>query len=327
MANPSLVIIDSGIDDLTLGGSLVKEYEYDKGLGKWNEVSQSFDHSGHGTACASIIKKKIPSVSIISLRILNKESKTSITALNSALKFCLELDSALIHLSLATTSIERVPDLKATCELLKKEGKIIVCSESNTSRFSYPASFSSVIGVRGSFFENEEELWFNPNYTIQAVASLVPEYTTRSANQYMFMGGNSKAAALVTSEIIRYMREGDLKFERILQRLESQASRREWSEGVIIRSFNSLLSKSPKCIELSPSEKGIYQALLQWLPEGQIKIDTNLFLGGFLQSPDRLMELLQKIEQHFELVIPDDDLQIQKFITPYSIIKLITGCL
>ena len=186
---PIVAVIDSGIDS-----NIVNNVTMDV-LKKGEE-----DKCGHGTACTMIIKGIAPKADIISIPLLDENIEATSMELEKALSFCQEIDCNIINLSLSVTNLY-TNNLKKICMGLYRQGKIIVSSVTNRKYSSLPASYDTVIGVRGKVFSSPMTYWFNKRDKIQLIADMTPVFTDFRLNRYFIFSGNSKAAALASGVI------------------------------------------------------------------------------------------------------------------------------
>lgn len=228
-----IAIVDTGID---------KNHEYLKdniigGVGFESQdeyilVSDNYeDENGHGTSCASIIKKEFENVEIFVVKALDNLGKSSIQVLEEALKYLLKIDVKIINLSLSVIESELVKDLYNVCEELNKQGKFIICSVANGFEFSYPAKFDNVIGVTGFILEDENSFWYNKDYDIQCIMDNNSYLRCDLNNSYKLFGKcNSQAAAKLTGKIVHIVSENnDIKLDKLNEILGKYAIRNDWS--------------------------------------------------------------------------------------------------
>jgi len=83
------------------------------------ETDSYGDENGHGTACASIIKKELNSVELIAVKVLDKFGNSNLELIEEGLRFILESD---IRIVLMNISVKDGKDIKRLheicCELL-----------------------------------------------------------------------------------------------------------------------------------------------------------------------------------------------------------------
>ncbi|WP_024833340.1 S8 family serine peptidase [Ruminiclostridium josui] len=235
-----VAVIDSGIDinNINLEENIIDgiAFEYDTQKGKVNKSDNYQDENGHGTSCASIIKREVPDVGMFIIKILDKNNMTNSKALIAALKYLLEMDIRLINLSVATTRELYQEELKKVCDELYGQGKILVCSLENKSDSSYPAVFDHVIGVRGRDFNGNGDYWYNRNYRIQCVADSIPVLVPKINNLFGLFGKNSKATPLMTGKIARILFDKpNIDFKELQLLLEQTAVKNFWTEEDIYK--------------------------------------------------------------------------------------------
>lgn len=188
------------------------------------------DTNGHGTACASVIKKECPEVEIISVQLLDKQGRCSLDVLEYGLAYVRGLQVNIVNLSLTLIDNANISVIREQCKRIN-ENKIIVCALGNHMSKSYPASLKCNIGVSGNILDNIDDMWFNRHKTIQCVLDSTPYLHADCKNGYsMFGKSNSYAAARLTGIIAKIMHD-NIYFERneIFQELESKARRKYWS--------------------------------------------------------------------------------------------------
>ena len=120
------------------------------------------DVCGHGTACASIIRRAAPGVSLHSVRVLGARFSGSGEILVAGLRWAVRQRFDVINLSLSTTRTRFAEELHALADEAYFARTVIVASAHNTPVESFPWRFASVISV-GSHGEDDPELYlYNP---------------------------------------------------------------------------------------------------------------------------------------------------------------------
>lgn len=148
MKNINIAVVDSGID--TSDPEIQGKFVYDKDI-QIKEIDNIEDMLGHGTLCAKTILERCPDATIYPVKIFSDEGSIGVSNLINGLEILKGKDIDIVNISAAMISENRLSDLKKVCEDLKKEGKILIASKyrKSGSMKSYPASFDSVIGVKG----------------------------------------------------------------------------------------------------------------------------------------------------------------------------------
>lgn len=234
----NVIIIDSGIDmnnkdfsECVIDGL---SFEYDSDKKALIKKDTYNDENGHGTSCASVIRRISSNVNMFIIKILNKEAKTYSKVLLESLKYTRNINIRVLNLSIATTSEEYKDELYEVCNELYKQGKIIICSLENSSKDSFPAVFKNVIGVRGMLFTDLYNYWYNSTKKIQCVADMTPVLVPALDNKYKMFGGNSKATSLFTGLILNILdKNNNISFEELNQLLEYKAIRSFWNDDDI----------------------------------------------------------------------------------------------
>ncbi len=163
------------------------------------------DDNGHGSHCISTILHYNPQAEIIPIKVLDSELRTSSICLAKALEFLYKMNVDLIHLSLSFQHEDYT--LYRIIEGLVASGKIVIASYSNKCGVhSYPAEYSFVYGVIGGFFSDERR-FLHEQACSKITCSKVPILVKKGNGERVFFSGNSKAAAVFTGIISKYLME------------------------------------------------------------------------------------------------------------------------
>lgn len=148
MKNIKIAVLDTGID--TEDKDIKDRYVYDKEL-QVDGIDNIDDVIGHGTLCAKTILERCPEAIIYPIKIFNDEGVTEVSKLIVALANLIGKNIDIINISASMIKENRLEDLRTVCNILRSEGKILVASKHKKAKNikSYPASFDSVIGVKG----------------------------------------------------------------------------------------------------------------------------------------------------------------------------------
>lgn len=143
-----VVFIDDGVNSPALGVDLVYDLEVTGGNIAERKDQHSPEEISHGTICAAIVKKYCPNVKISSVKILKgKNRRGSIDALSVALQWCIDNKPDVVNISAGT--IEKYDEKNILTHINRLSYfSIIVAALSNRNIITYPASFSSVLGVK-----------------------------------------------------------------------------------------------------------------------------------------------------------------------------------
>ena len=309
MKKVKIAIIDTGVnmEHPYLRNNIIKSVAISKNkLGKIQikDCDPSCDINGHGTACASVIKKECPEVEIVSVQLLDKHGRCSLDVLELGMDYVRSLQVDIVNLSLALIDSANISVIKEQCEKINNN-KIIVCALGNYMSRSYPASMKCNIGVRGSILDNIDDIWFNRHKTIQCVLDSTPYLHADCKNGYsMFGKSNSYAAARLTGIIAKIMTENNC-FERseILRELENRAKRKHWSMFYLYKSRR--LPEIKKYSVDSQLEREVGDYVKVYLQKEE-PLENMLLLsqGGGLQYI-QCFELLKSLQSKFDFHISD----------------------
>lgn len=159
------------------------------------------DTSGHGTAIAAVIRHVAPEADLFALKIFNGALVTTPDVLVGALSYALQAGARVVNLSLGMEAAPNVPSLHGLCRDASRAGIILVASARNGSKgTSVPASYDSVIGVKGDGRLGEDMLRYRPGAPCECLASPWPRSLPGLPRERNFRG-NSFAAARVSGAI------------------------------------------------------------------------------------------------------------------------------
>lgn len=323
-----VAILDTGIDktheylkDNIIGGVSFKSDD------KYILISDDYeDDNGHGTACASIIKKEFKDVEIFAMKVLDKDGRSNVQVLEEALKYILDKDIKIINLSLSIIESEVVKDLKKICDKLTSQGKIIVCSLANGYEESFPAIFENVIGVKGFILEDENSFWYNKNKNIQCIMDNNSYMNCHINNSYKLFGKcNSQAAAKLTGKIAEILSEyGDMTFYEINKKLELLGRRSDWRSEDLIESKrfpgfkNSLFSDEFNILN------EVSNILIDFLGAENCDLyKYSLFNKSIGLTEDNCYELIRILEKKFKIELDCLNISRYDFVSIYTLTHLI----
>ncbi|MCY3683044.1 MAG: S8 family serine peptidase [Gemmatimonadetes bacterium] len=210
--NPSqirIAIVDSGIDTSHTGVGDVAGGVHIQ-IGKDGETVFLDDHAdctGHGTACAGIIRKKAPDAMLYSVRIFDASLMADGRALIAAIQWCIDNEIDVVNLSLGTTDVTFKKALQKVCRKAVGADVILVAAESNDGRESYPAVFPEVIGVTGGAIHEVDGFYYRKDQRIECVARGDEQRVCWLNEKYIMTGGNSFAAPHITGIVAHLLEQ------------------------------------------------------------------------------------------------------------------------
>ena len=163
-AGVRVCVVDSGIEpDHPLVGETSSSHAVVMTEGETTvaEVAPE-DICGHGTACASIVRRIAPDCELHSVRVLGPNGTGSDNALVAGLGWAVRQRFDVINLSLSTPRIQTKPMLRDLADEAYFRGSVIVASAHNARIESFPWRFASVISVGSHGEEDGSAVFYNP---------------------------------------------------------------------------------------------------------------------------------------------------------------------
>src|SRR6187401_411063 len=195
-------ILDSGVEaGHPLVGSLESAVAITVGEDEQPVVTEDTegDVSGHGTACAGIVRRLAPEASVSSVRVLGASFTGSGNVLLAGLRYAIEQDFDVINMSLSTTKKPFASVLHELADSAYFKRTVLVASAHNMPVESYPWKFSSVISVGSHEEEDPLAFFYNPNPPVEFFARGVGVEVPWSGGRTLTVSGNSFATPHVSS--------------------------------------------------------------------------------------------------------------------------------
>lgn len=216
-----IVVLDSGINETH---PKLVQYKF-SGYNITNNSNNIVDKLGHGTAITGIIKNHVPGAEIFMVKIFDNDYYIEFPDLCNALEYIYNnIDFHVLNLSVGLTECPDHNKLEHLCNLLSKKG-IIVSAFDNFGAISYPAAYSSVIGVDGTLeYMNPWEFDYIEDSTINIRAKGGNQRILWANPDYMVQGGSSFACAHITGLIAKIIQGGSFSKKKILFELRANAT-------------------------------------------------------------------------------------------------------
>ena len=125
------------------------------------------DVSGHGTACAGIVRTLAHECSISSVRVLGSTFTGSGAILLGGLRYAVEQGFDVINMSLSTTKKPFAGVLHELADSAYFKNTVLVASAHNMPVESYPWRFSSVISVGSHEEDDSLAFFYNPKPPVE----------------------------------------------------------------------------------------------------------------------------------------------------------------
>lgn len=171
-AGVRVCVVDSGVESghPMVGAVASSHAVVDGPHGPRVEPVAPADLSGHGTACAGIIREVAPDCELHSMRVLGEGYSGTGAFLLAGLRWAVEQGFDVINMSLSTTRSQFELELHALADDAHFGRSVIVASAHNAPVASFPWRFCSVVSV-GSHGEDDPELYlYNPKPPVEFFA-------------------------------------------------------------------------------------------------------------------------------------------------------------
>jgi subtilisin len=189
-------ILDSGVDaEHPLVGGLESAVVISVGEDEQPiaEEDTEGDVSGHGTACAGIIRTIAPEVSLSSVRVLGASFTGTGGILLAGLRYAVEQGFDVINMSLSTTKKPFASVLHELADSAYFKRTVLVASAHNMPVESYPWRFSSVISVGSHEEQDPLAFYYNPSPPVEFFGRGVNVEVPWSGGRTLTASGNSFA--------------------------------------------------------------------------------------------------------------------------------------
>lgn len=165
-----MCVVDSGIEaDHPEVGSVSGWYQV-RGEDSVVVPTEPGDTCGHGTACASIIRRVAPNCELYSVQVLGAGFAGTGEVLLAGLRWAVEQGFDVINMSLSTTRRQFVQALHEMADDAFFHRSVIVASAHNSPVESFPWRFSSVISVGSHQLPDPELYLYNPQPPVEFYA-------------------------------------------------------------------------------------------------------------------------------------------------------------
>jgi subtilisin len=163
------------------------------------------DAFGHGTACAGIIHSIAPEAEIYSVKVLGSMLRSTGEMFIAGLKWVIDQNIPLANLSLGTTREKYFSSLHSLTDRAYFNRLIMVAARSNAPAPSFPATFSSIIGVKAIYTPDPFDFYFADTPPVEFLVKGVDVKLPWLNHQWEKCTGNSFAAPHLTGIIALIM--------------------------------------------------------------------------------------------------------------------------
>jgi subtilisin family serine protease len=200
-AGARVCILDSGVEaGHPLIGGLDSAVAIS--LGEEEEIvvteDEEGDLSGHGTACAGVVRALAPECSLSSVRVLGAGFTGSGGVLLAGLRYAVEQGFDVINMSLSTTKKPFAGVLHELADSAYFKRTVLVASAHNMPVESYPWRFSSVISVGSHEEPDPFTFFYNPTPPVEFFGRGVNVDVAWLEGRSITVSGNSFATPHLT---------------------------------------------------------------------------------------------------------------------------------
>jgi len=195
-AGARVCILDSGVDaGHPLVGGLESSVAISLGDDEEPVASEDTegDVSGHGTACAGIVRAIAPAATISSVRVLGSSFTGTGAVLLAGLRYAIEQGFDVINMSLSTTKKPFASVLHELADSAYFKRTVLVASAHNMPVESYPWRFASVISVGSHEEPDPLAFFYNPNPPVEFFGRGVNVEVPWAGGRTLTVSGNSFA--------------------------------------------------------------------------------------------------------------------------------------
>ena len=205
-AGARVCVVDSGIDGdhPKVGGvqRSVVAIADDDGRSRIADDTAG-DASGHGTACAGIVRELAPGCELGSVRVLGPDLGGTGAALVAGLEWAIDAGYDVINLSLSTRRRTFAEVLRELADRAYFRGALLVCSAHNLPVESFPWRFASVVSVAAHDGADGLEVHYNPRPPVEFYGRGVDVRVAWQGGGYIRATGNSFAAPHLAGQAAR----------------------------------------------------------------------------------------------------------------------------
>lgn len=302
----SLALIDSGVavghPDFLNADISCYELQEDKFI-----PAVPGDQLGHGTACASILIHKAPSLKIYSLRVFEGNLKAHPQSVLAAFRWCFDHDIHIINASLGTVHENLQDQLLPFIDEAYRRNIVIVAAKNNSGQRSFPADLKHVVRVDSASVHEKFGFYYESGDTFSARGDL--QKVARLDGDYGLSSGTSLAAAHLSGifALILEKEGGRLPYEKLLAQLKARALPRpkDFSQSPKVKPSHPATNWKDKIHKIEqaaafPADTSSeilvkYQSMLSFQLRALISI-PGLFQNQYASGISKIDEILPQID-------------------------------
>jgi subtilisin len=208
-AGVRVAIVDSGVDAShpALAGPLQLAVAVTQTADGTTTVESDAegDVSGHGTACAGIIRSLAPECELTSVRVLGAELTGGGATLVAGLAWAVSEGHHLVNLSLSTTKPQFAEALRNLADEAYFGGRLLIASAHNMPVHSWPWRFAPVLSVASHGETDSEAFFYSPRPPVEFYARGMDVEVAWAGGTTIRTSGNSFATPHMTGMAARVL--------------------------------------------------------------------------------------------------------------------------
>lgn len=202
-----VAVIDSGIDSTHPAIGQVSGYvEIVPGAdGLQISTAPHADSFGHGTACASVIRRLAPDCELYSVKVLTTGPGGTGPVFAAGLRWAIEHGMHVCNLSLGTTKRDYFSLFHELADQAYFRNVMLVTAANNMPNPSFPSLYASVISVASHAIDDPYCFFYNPSPPVEFGAHGINVRVAWPGNRWIVSTGNSYAAPQITGLVTRLL--------------------------------------------------------------------------------------------------------------------------
>ncbi len=202
-------VIDSGIDNAhpAIAGRVRGYVRFAQDRTGALQISEEphADASGHGSACADIIRRLAPGCELYSIKVLGAWLSGKGDAVLAGLRWAIERELQVVNLSLGTTNPDYFGPFHALTDAAYFSNTILVTAANNAPVASFPSLYAAAISVAAHQGQDPYEFYYNPQPPVEFLAPGINLTVAWLDGQQMTVTGNSFSAPHITGLVAKIL--------------------------------------------------------------------------------------------------------------------------